>query len=1272
MINKNNLMNKLSTDQNKKDDKKLVPSSLVIYMKTNLPDLYSLTYRPDMSVPKDKDTTIQFNPLVKLYKPVVDNNPNIKMDKNGLFTQFFNKKQFDTLINTTLSNFKYMQPKRTLEQAKQEGIIDNNIEIILNTLFKEGNVLYLNNKPYTILGKKWVLGDWQIDKKPIDSKDFYASTLNMENAEKELNSIPEDLRQGSMYSKNLKNEELKSRINEELNRNIQKENESNTALSIDDPKLLKKYPNNYKTLLGEFLTENNAVNMTDVSSLVQDPLALTILYNKELLKELMDNTDDENLIQTFINLNESKKQLYLQYQKFDDSFVKLTISKKKYNKVSMELSNNILAYKKNPNNISYDVIYNGTRELIDYKNTFLNNFLDSSGALVEYFKVQEIYFKTMISFITLLKSNYRKAIGYFKEPKLAWECFDSDLETYNYFAQNIINLLTGSTNKNIDDYTKDNNFFIKSYKYMTGSGLLDKSKKYNLNEETQKYIDNPLLLKVENYQYDIYSFQVLLYLKLNELNVWKIKYNSTNKFSNNLINKSKVFLEKTSLLYQEYKKKYPIKQQEEFFEKNDIIGFKYGNIAIGSQLPKEGWYLINSKLEPAIKEKSSPQMFMKSKDKNEVKQEQMYIAFTKSVVESYDYIVLTTYVLEKECGQNLNLLIAENNVSNIREEISNLYLNYYDTINEILVNNLTNPVVPESWMWDVSEEYKNQNFINKMIKSSFSMKRLYIGQINSTDKKIKEVIVRCNNIYDAIFPNMGEKSFLNQCNSLLVENIASLSTYKKEKIDYLNNDDYDIKNSKLLNDYIEDFIFRTQTESIMNFQNVSYNKNWMVYDNIGKGDCFFASVKDLFNAQMEQMNATTNNIYTEVVNGKKVYTIKSLRKAVADNFTINMYNDYLAFLKLPDGTIIPKDQLNIPDLLGLYNLLIDDTNGVANARSYDKIKQIIMTPCDGTTDALFWADQITINIIENVFKIKFIIFDITPFDPHPNFIRLGDEVKYKNNIVGDDNNYRVFQIDSNNRLYLKGSEQKKRLVNKNKLEVKSTNLNDYFRILCYDNENVSENPGYVYLLKNEGHYEAVYNSGIQKYVSTFNDIPIYIKYMIYDNCYRFLQTKEAKRNISFAINPKFKNLFKEFEGFDKNNTKSTAVYTGGADPTPFAKPYYFNYPMNYETYKNLNRYNVSGSKDGISNLSYFINMDIDLYPGEDITNYDKVKGKCNTTFEKIRKSWADIFGYEYRPSGINLQKSEEENKEEKKEDNNNLKENTEKQPDSNWLLKLFK
>jgi hypothetical protein len=56
------------------------------------------------------------------------------------------------------------------------------------------------------------------------------------------------------------------------------------------------------------------------------------------------------------------------------------------------------------------------------------------------------------------------------------------------------------------------------------------------------------------------------------------------------------------------------------------------------------------------------------------------------------------------------------------------------------------------------------------------------------------------------------------------------------------------------------------------------------------------------------------------------------------------------------------------------------------------------------------------------------------------------------------------------------------------------------------------------------------------------------------------------------------------------------------------------------------------AKDSKSKLSFYITIELELFPGTTANLFQKSVVKCQSTFERIRESWSDIFGYQYRPS----------------------------------------
>ena len=95
----------LNTNSNSNSKKKeAIPNSLIIYIKTRIPNFYKLNYEPFMTVPENKSHTVYFDPLVKYYDwPIRTLPPGAP--KDALYTQFFEAAEFDTMINRILSDF---------------------------------------------------------------------------------------------------------------------------------------------------------------------------------------------------------------------------------------------------------------------------------------------------------------------------------------------------------------------------------------------------------------------------------------------------------------------------------------------------------------------------------------------------------------------------------------------------------------------------------------------------------------------------------------------------------------------------------------------------------------------------------------------------------------------------------------------------------------------------------------------------------------------------------------------------------------------------------------------------------------------------------------------------------------------------------------------------------------------------------------------------------------------------------------------------------------
>jgi hypothetical protein len=81
----------------------------------------------------------------------------------------------------------------------------------------------------------------------------------------------------------------------------------------------------------------------------------------------------------------------------------------------------------------------------------------------------------------------------------------------------------------------------------------------------------------------------------------------------------------------------------------------------------------------------------------------------------------------------------------------------------------------------------------------------------------------------------------------------------------------------------------------------------------------------------------------------------------------------------------------------------------------------------------------------------------------------------------------------------------------------------------------------------------------------------------------------------------------------------------------------YPYQNSYYTRQQRVPYNVSQNKakDQKSKLSFYITIELELFPGTSANMLQKSIVKCQSTFERIREAWADIFGFEYRPAPMN-------------------------------------
>jgi len=183
------------------EDKIVVPDQLNITINTSIPGFQKIKYKPSMTEKNSKDSSVRFNPLVKLNKTLIDTIP-----KEYRIKEFFNEGLFQSLI-TRYSSIQ----SQSLTQATRLGYVDNNIKVTLDTIFPVGSVIYIGNSPYAIGDVQWTTGDWdievkqkkvEIDPNRVTDPYLYTQLVRDEiiSGEEQLSRLPDSISRGPNFS----------------------------------------------------------------------------------------------------------------------------------------------------------------------------------------------------------------------------------------------------------------------------------------------------------------------------------------------------------------------------------------------------------------------------------------------------------------------------------------------------------------------------------------------------------------------------------------------------------------------------------------------------------------------------------------------------------------------------------------------------------------------------------------------------------------------------------------------------------------------------------------------------------------------------------------------------------------------------------------------------------------------------------------------------------------------------------------------------------------
>ena len=1354
---------KTANEPLKKDKKN--PNALIIFIKTRIPNYYKINYEPYMTVPKSKSHTIFFDPLVKYYSSPIMNITGSTIPDN-VFTQFFESNQFDTMINRILSDFRYMQKPLTLDESTNSGVIDNNIDITLNALFKSNNLFYINKHPYTIVKSQWNKHDWKIDTKPIEDliSPYELSNENvLKEAENELDDIPEYLRQGNASAANLNTTNaLETGLGLKTDtglKSIQPIQPINPSVSIDtrvpfisDKKLLDKMPRSYKNLYSKFLQKNTPINYSDNPDLSSDPFTLSLLINVTELSNYLKDQPNENITKLYNGYIDFKKQLNTNNELFINICAEIGIFKQTLNTLLNESYDNITLIKNQQQQstdssvikggIKYQNINNIIKQITIQKQQYISLLFKLTETIISMHTLQHKYFTCLQLLLIEIKTEFEligtsnnpnNIIQYFTKPLLDIKCVDSDIATLSYL------ITVDPNNKYSESYFSN----IRNAEHFYNT-VLTPNKHQLLNadinylEEQRKYLTDPSILLIEKYQYSAYFIKIMLYHSFNEQNIWTILYNSVLEFSHQVGLYGNELLKNTQTVINSYDATYSEQEQQKLLDGVD------GMRAIFNSIKKQyKWFLV----DVDGKQKTIT-------DKTKI-QEQEYINNNSLQIQSYDTVMLYTYLLEIQCLRHNKLFISEQNTNEFNIQYTIQMEMYYKQIKSSIELLNDTVYIPPSIIWDTND-YTNITTITKNMDIIKKTNIVYKHRIQINKQEIIKLNDDCESIYDTLFETMSASGFISQCNKIIALNLNPIPEYKTRSTYWLNLqiENFDIKNTNDLFVSFNTIIENAYIDKI-NVTKSGNPQDFIVYDNEGQGDCLFASIKDALNGQLDAMDADTDNIYTEIFDKKRRFTVQSLRKLVSDNYTEQDFEYHCAILGGVNNNgvcafnVDNKETQN--DNRDIYDLFVNSDKTI---RTFEQVKEYISHPCSHK-GYNYWGDGTTIKILQQILKIKCIIFDMSPRQNKKKIV-LGDMVKQKH--TKTNNIYRVSKMLPNNEYELIDKNRKfvtklnNNPITKNNIKL-SDNIFSNFRIDCSipldDTENMDD---YIFLLKTKlssgaYHYEFVRDASSINYIYNFDEIPYYITYFIYDCCYRFLNI-ESRETTGFGNIPRFQSVFKQLdnnyiaaasneevikeddfpnvnaEEIDKltaeidtkkrevdkivsqnfvlsdeynrisleypsydyppdietqiNNiltarTTNDAIkqqllkdivdkniqleelkvelnVTGGAN-NQYNPNSQYQYPNNqyYKNYNNRPYYQVPAGYKGYhypirpynkyqsnkhSKLAYYISIELELFPGTSVNALQKTQVHCQSNFERIRESWSELWGYQYRPAAL--------------------------------------
>ena len=307
-----------------------------------------------------------------------------------------------------------------------------------------------------------------------------------------------------------------------------------------------------------------------------------------------------------------------------------------------------------------------------------------------------------------------------------------------------------------------------------------------------------------------------------------------------------------------------------------------------------------------------------------------------------------------------------------------------------------------------------------------------------------------------------------------------------------------------------------------------------------------------------------------------------------------------------------------------------------------------------TPDKYFWGESVAFISLELIFNIKFMIFD------------LSDELSLNSRVEFDDNGqtrYGVVKQMNDTSVQIITNDYQEH--EKNITEVKLANLYSFRKTEASFDDDLKElelpnkNPklSFLFYTRKEGneHYETISQSGSvfkertrrlsktsqKTYLFDSSNLPSYFNYLIFQYIYGFNSkgTLGVKTTDSILQYRKKPAAGKELgpPTSDKDGTIGTKiefmykVYQDRLSGRPITEPLFrpqFGGQLGGQVKQYVNTY-LQNSMNLDTKNTYYIVVDLDLYPGTSMTSSQRYRLSCANNYDRMREAWSDIFGLQY-------------------------------------------